>query len=313
MPASNLFEEMLAAYPAERRELARKAYHRFADGDDTQFFTQLFLLLEVYGHYVERIPTRMIAANVDSLATLQEVRVEVGLLAKSIESREVNITSQASRMDELCRLNLAKCNETIVAIESTVKNLGAKVDTQVIVKGISATLESGIRREVITPFLNNTEELARKVMPTLEKIRASAAEAESEWSRRIWRTAWTTCLLWSITVAIIITGLICWVFINSSENEMAGQLAAMTRVVKYNQEAFQKLAIAQIPIQVLPTQSEGPDHPSGYALTMDGAYAAEMQQKAGCIFFKTSVEEEQLWLLQRAIQLVAQMTNNPAK
>ena len=35
MPESDLFEEMLAAYPAEKRELARAVYYRFADGDST--------------------------------------------------------------------------------------------------------------------------------------------------------------------------------------------------------------------------------------------------------------------------------------
>ena len=67
MAESELFEEMLTTYPAEKRELARAVYHRFAEGDSTQFFSQLFLLLDVYAHYAERIPTRMISANADSL------------------------------------------------------------------------------------------------------------------------------------------------------------------------------------------------------------------------------------------------------
>jgi hypothetical protein len=56
MTEPNLFEEMLATYPAEKRELAREVYHRFADGDSAQFFTQLFLVLDVYARYVEHIP-----------------------------------------------------------------------------------------------------------------------------------------------------------------------------------------------------------------------------------------------------------------
>ena len=56
MAESDLFEEMLATYPAEKRELAREVFHRFADGDSTQFFTQLLLVLDVYARYVERIP-----------------------------------------------------------------------------------------------------------------------------------------------------------------------------------------------------------------------------------------------------------------
>ena len=72
MPESDLFEEMLAAYPAEKRELAREVYHRFAEGDSTHFFSQLFLVLDVYAHYAESIPTRMISANADSLATFRK-------------------------------------------------------------------------------------------------------------------------------------------------------------------------------------------------------------------------------------------------
>ena len=42
MLESELFEEMLAAYPAEKRELARAVYYRFADGDSTQFSASFF-------------------------------------------------------------------------------------------------------------------------------------------------------------------------------------------------------------------------------------------------------------------------------
>ena len=58
-----IFEEMLAGYPAEKRELARAAYNRFVDGDSTHFFTQLFLLLDVYANYSNRIPVALKTAN----------------------------------------------------------------------------------------------------------------------------------------------------------------------------------------------------------------------------------------------------------
>src|SRR5208282_2954303 len=122
MLESELFEEMLAAYPAEKRELARAVYYRFAEGDSTQFFSQLFLVLDVYAHYAERIPARMISANADSLASVQEMREEISLLAKTIEARNGNITKQAEKTDELCRITLDKCNETMAGIELTVKN-----------------------------------------------------------------------------------------------------------------------------------------------------------------------------------------------
>ncbi len=141
MTEPNQFEEMLATYPAEKRELAREVYHRFADGDSAQFFTQLFLVLDVYAHYAERIPIRMISANADSLATLQDVREEIGLIAKTIETRDVNITNHAEKTNELCRITQAKSNETVASVELMVKNLGARVDTQAIVKGVEYGFE----------------------------------------------------------------------------------------------------------------------------------------------------------------------------
>ena len=317
MTEPNLFEEMLATYPAEKRELAREVYHRFADGDSTQFFSQLFLVLDVYAHYAEHIPTRMISANADSLATVQEIREEVGLLAKTIETRDVNITNHAEKTDELCRITLAKCNETIASIELTVKNLGARVDTKAIVQGVNSALESGIRREVISPFIKRTEELAQQVLPTLEKIRESADEAKSEWSKRIWKTAWTTSLFWSIGAAIIIASLICLEFVARYEHKMAAQIADMAQVMKFNQAAFRKLAIAQVPTQVLPTQNDGIDSPPGFVLVIEGAYAADLRQvngqNDGCIFFRSSVPEKQIRHLQQDGENQAQATNTDAK
>ncbi len=318
MADSNLFEEMLATYPAEKRELAREVYHRFADGDSDQFFTQLFLVLDLYAHYVERIPARMISANDDSLATLQEMREEIGLIAKTIESRDVNITNHAEKTDELCRVTVAKCNETIGRIELMMKNLGARVDTQAIVKGIENALNSGIRREVISPFIQRTEELAQEVMPALEKVRAAAAEARSLWSRRIWRTAWTTCLLWSFSLVAAAAIILLFNLESYYKHKLADQIADMTQVMKFNREAFRKLAIAQVPVRVVPVQNEdGSDDPRGFVLMIEGAYAAEMRpldgQNTGCIFFNSSVPARQIKQLQQAAENSAQTNNSEAK
>ncbi|MGH7941492.1 MAG: hypothetical protein ACREFR_10525 [Limisphaerales bacterium] len=78
MAESDLFEKMFASYPAQKRELARAVYHRFADGDSTQFFSQLFLVLDVYAHYAEHIPARMISANADTVATVGNTQRGVG-------------------------------------------------------------------------------------------------------------------------------------------------------------------------------------------------------------------------------------------
>ena len=317
MPESDLFEEMLAAYPAEKRELARAVYYRFADGDSTQFFSQLFLVLDVYAHYAERIPARMISANADSLATLQELREEVSLLVKTIETRDANITNHAEKTDELCRATQEKCNETIAAIELTVKNLGAQVDTKAIVQGVQNSIQSGINQKIIAPFVQHTNDLAWKVMPTLEKIQDAADEAKSEWTKRIWKTAWTTSILWGIFAVIVFTCLICLKFADYYDHKMAAQIANVARVMKFNQTAFQKLAVAQIPIQVLPTQNDGFDSPPGFVLVMEGAYAADLRQvngqNNGCIFFRSSVPEKQIRHVQQAGENLMQTTNTPAK
>src|ERR1022692_4099299 len=318
MPESHLFEEMLTTYPAEKRELAREVYYRFADGDSTQFFSQLFLVLDVYAHYAERIPTRMISANADSLASLQEMREEISLIAKTIEARNGNITKLAEKTDELCRVTRAKCDEAMAGIELTVKNLGSRVDTKAIVQRIENSVQFNIDHKIISPFMQRTSDLASEVLPTLEKIQVSAAEAKSDWSKRIWKTAWTTSLIWSIGPAILCIWLFCLKIGAYYGDEMAVQTADMAQVMKFNQEAFRKLAIAQVPVQVVPVQNDdGTPNPRGFALLIEGAYAAEMRpldgQKTGCIFFNSSVPAKQIQQLQSATEIPAQPTNNAAK
>ena len=192
---------MLATYPAEKRELARAVYHRFADGDSTQFFSQLFLVLDVYAHYAERIPARMISANADSLATVQEMREEIGLLAKTIETRDVNITNHAEKTDELCRITLAKCNETIAGIELTVKNLGARVDTKAIVQGIENSRSNPAFADKIICAVHpahGANLASRGLAHAGKNSRQQPPKPSPNGHKRIWKTAWTTSLIWSI-------------------------------------------------------------------------------------------------------------------
>ena len=84
MQTPDLFEELLATYPAEKRELARQVYCRFAEGDSTQFFTQLFLVLDIYAHYAERIPQTVIEANQGSMANWQKFICAVTAPAKCV-------------------------------------------------------------------------------------------------------------------------------------------------------------------------------------------------------------------------------------
>jgi len=189
MAEPDLFEEMLATYPAEKRELARKVYHRFADGDSTQFFTQLLLVLDVYACYVGRIPKAAVQANQESFAILEDMREEIAMIAKTIETRDVNITNHAAKTDELCKITQAKCDETVASIELMLKNLGSQVDTKAIVQGIKTAIETNINREVMAPFLKRTEELATQVVPTLQKVQEASDEAARSWKGRLWNAA----------------------------------------------------------------------------------------------------------------------------
>src|SRR5256884_6871082 len=162
MQTPDLFEELLATYPAEKRELARQVYCRFAEGDSTQFFTQLFLVLDIYAHYAERVPQAVIEANQNAHANFARLREEIGLLAQAIDRRNLNITNHAERTDELCREAVAQCNETIARFESVLKNIGAQIDTKAIVAGVQRTLETGINQEIISPFVSRSEEMAKQ-------------------------------------------------------------------------------------------------------------------------------------------------------
>ena len=197
------------------------------------------------------------------------------------------------------------------------KNLGAQVDTKAIAQGVNSALESGIKEGIIAPFIRHTENLVVYVMPTLKSIRESADEAKSEWSKRIWKTAWTTSILWSVFAVVIFTCLICLKFADYYDHKMAVQIANMAQVMKFNQQAFRRLAVAQVPIQVLPAQNDGLDSLPGFVLVIEGAYAADMRQvngqNNGCIFFRSSVPEKQIRHVQQAGDNLMQTTNTPAK
>jgi hypothetical protein len=298
MLTPNLFEELLATYPAEKRELARQVYCRFAEGDSTQFFTQLFIVLDIYAHYAERIPQAIIEAHQSSTANWQKLRDEIGLLAQAIDRRNLNITNHAEKTGELCREAVAKCNETIARFESVLKNVGAQVDTRVIVAGVQKRLETGIDQQIISPFLSRSEELAKQVIPTLTQIRDATAEARLVWPERIWRTAMLGSLAFALTLTALATGAIYAKFKNYYEEKVAEKITAAEQVINYNKAAFRELAIAGVPVRVVRTESYGVVNPSWFALVVDGADSAELRsdadRKSGLIFFMSSRKEKQI-------------------
>ena len=317
MNEPSLFEEMLTTYPAEKRELARAVYHRFAEADSTQFFTQLFLVLDVYAHYVERIPTRMISANADSLATAEEIRGEIAHIATAIETRDVNITNHAEQTDELCRQTQTRIHEAVTRIESLMKNLGTQVDTKAIVKGIQAALDTGIKGEIISPLIQHSKELGERVLPVLKEIKEASGEAHKLWMKNIWKTAWAGSFLVTSTLFFMATVGIYDAFDHYAEREAAEKVAEVERLMNYNQEAFRQLAIAQIPIRVLRTESNSVINPQNFAVVIQDADSAEMRDEDGhhngLAFVTSHLSEDQIQLLQQETEKAASTASRKAK
>jgi len=314
MLTPNLFEELLATYPAEKRELARQVYTRFADGDSTQFFSQLFLVLDIYAHYYGRIPLAVIDANQSAHANLAKLRDEINLLAQAMDRRNVNITNHAERTDELCHEAIAACNDTSDKVEALVKNIGAQVNTQAIVDGIHAEVEKGIRDEIIAPFIKHSQELGQKVLPALENIKKASTEAHTLWMKHIWKTAWAGTSLFTFTLLILATLGIYKLFENYSERKAAETIATVEQLTKYNQAAFQQLAIAQVPVKVIRTHDgDGIRNPSGFVLMIENAESAEMRQvdghSNGMIFFTSSSPEVLIQEIQKQLDAISKVGN----
>src|ERR1700691_1354206 len=131
-----LFEEMLAAYPADKREMARRVYDRFANGDAAEFFAQLLLLLDVYPNYAKRIPQAVSETNQSTLASLKRVREEIGLLAQNVESRSVNLDNQCEETAARCLATEEKCEAAAKRLEKLTQDIARQVDTKAIVESI---------------------------------------------------------------------------------------------------------------------------------------------------------------------------------
>ncbi len=317
MLTPNLFEELLATYPAEKRELTRQVYCRFAEGASTQFFTQLFLVLDIYAHYAERIPHAVIEANQSAHANLAKLRDEIGLLAQAIDKRNLNITNHAERTDQLCREAVAKCNETIARFDALLKNIGAQVDTKAIVAGVQRTLETGIHHEIISPFVSRSEELAKQVMPTLMQIRDASAEASRLWPERIWKTALMGSLALALTLTVLATAAIYAKFKSYFEEKVAEKIVVAEQLINYNHDAFRQLAIAGVPVRVVRTESYGVTNPGSFALVIEGADSAEMRpdgdRKSGFIFFTSGRKEKQIQQMQREAERLTNKSTGSAK
>jgi hypothetical protein len=318
MLTPNLFEELLATYPAEKRELARQVYIRFADGDSTQFFSQLFIVLDIYAHYYDRIPLAVIDANQSAHANLAKLRDEINLLAQGMDRRNLNITNHAEQTDELCHQAIAACNGTSAKVETLVKNIGAQVNTQAIVDGIHAEMEKGIRDKIIAPFIKHSQELGQNVIPALESIKKASTEAHTLWMKHIWKTAWAGSFLFTFTLFFFALFGIYKLFENYSERKTAEHIANVERVMGYNQEAFRQLAIAQVRVNVVRTHNgNGVRNPGNFALMIENADGVETRQvdghQNGMVFFTSNLSEEMIQEIQRQLEKLNGAAKQQAK
>jgi hypothetical protein len=304
-----LFEEMLAAYPADKREMARRVYDRFANGDATEFFTQLFLLLDVYANYAKRIPQAVSETNQSTLVSLKKVREEIGLLAQIVEKRSVEMGNAAEDTSTLCLETQEKAEAAAERLEKLTKEMASKVDTESIVESIRTSINAGIRVEVIMPFVQRTEELAKESLPTLEKIKRASEEAAQVWPQRIWKMALTCGLVFGLAVAIVATGAAYWGIKARYYRRLSDQIMSTEKTMALNQTTFHELAVADAPIHLArSTDERGYTIPGGFCLYIQGAQSADMQNGAGRIFFISPHPENELQQLLHATE-----TNGPTR
>jgi hypothetical protein len=298
-----LFEEMLAAYPADKREFARRVYDRFANGDATEFFAQLFLLLDVYANYANRIPLAIKAANQETLDTLRDMREEIGILAKTVETKSVNLGNATEQTSALCLATQQKCEAAAQRLSKLTKEIGQQVDTKAIVESIRQSVDAGVRAEVVTPFMQRTQELSESVMPTLEKIRDATDEAGRVWPERIWKMALACGLVLGLAVAIVGTGAAYWALKTHYSRRLADQIVSTEKTMAVNDATFHELAVADAPIHIArSTDDNGYTIPGGFCLYIQGAQSADMQNGAGRIFFISPHPENELEQLLHATE-----------
>jgi hypothetical protein len=298
MNERNLFNEMLTSYPPEKRELAREIFHRFADGDSGNFFTQLFLVLDVYAHYAQHIPAAVIEANHNSFATLQDMREEIETLAKAIEQRDLNISNHAEKTDELCKMTIAKCNETVSQIELMLKNLPAQMDT----KGVVDRLEEGVKN-LFLPLHVRTNEIVHTISPLVEKMNKSVERASKLWPQRIWQTALIAGLIVGLSIAALGIGFAYWKLKQHYNAALATQIISEAKTLTQNQKTFAALGVLNIPLHVAPaTDSLGHPLSNSYCLYIEDAQDADMESTNGRIFFGSTRSADEIQQLLETAQ-----------
>jgi len=302
-----LFEEMLETYPANKRELARRVYDRFANGDATEFFAQLFVLLDVYANYTRRIPQAMTEANQSALLAIKKVREEIGLLAQNVENRSVALDNRFQETNELCVETQEKCQAAMREAADMIAHVAGLIDTNAIVDSVQKSVDAGVNQKVIRPFMRRTEELAQDVLPTLKTIRTANEEAARVWPGRIWKMALACGLALGLSVATVGIWMGRLSIKRNYEQALADQIANTTGIILQNKKVFDDLAVAQAPIYLVRSaDANGNTVPSGFCLYIKGAQSADMQDGAGRIFFASPRSESELRALHHATERAAE-------
>jgi hypothetical protein len=297
-----LFEEMLETYPADKRELARRVYDRFADGDATEFFTQLFLLLDVYANYAKQIPLAVSETNQSTLAAMKKVREEIGLLAQNVEGRSLNVDNRFEETTERCLATQKQCEAALEKMAAMITDINRHIDTKAIADGIRYAVDAGVNKDVIKPFMQRTEELAENVVPTLDKIKEASAEAGRVWPGRIWKTALAASLVLWFCISGVVVICVSEHLETKSRRTLALEIAKEARTLQQNKDAFRDLAVANVAVKTTRVADGGVEPlPSAYALIIPGAQGAEMRGSDGYIFFGSEHPEKSLEQLQKRV------------
>jgi len=298
-----LFEEMLDAYPADRRELARRVYDRFANGDATEFFAQLFLLLDVYANYAKRIPMAVGETHRGTLEALKKVREEIGLLAQNVESRSISLDNRFQETDELCVETQEKCAAAMREAAELIASICREIDTGAIVDSVQKSVEAGVNERVIRPLMRRTEELAKTVLPTLKEIKHANEEAAQIWPGRIWKMALAGGLAVGLAVATVGIWASRLSIKRNYEQTLADQIAETTGVILQNRKVFDDLAVAGAGIYLArSSEANGNPTPSGFCLCIKGAQAVDLHEGEGRIFFVSPRSESELKSLHHATE-----------
>lgn len=298
-----LFEEMLDTYPANKRELARRVYDRFANGDATEFFAQLFLLLDVYANYAKQIPQAVSETNQSTLAAMKKVREEVGLLAQNVESRSVGLDNRFQETNELCVETQEKCEAAMREAADMIAKIAQMIDTNAIVDSVQKSVDAGVNERVIRPFMRRSEELAKSVLPTLKEIKHANEEAAQVWPGRIWKMALGCGLAVGLAVAAVVIWGGYFTIKGNYEQTLAEQIAETTGVTVQNRKVFDDLAVAGAAIYLArSSEANGNTTPSGFCLYIKGAQAVDLHEGEGRIFFLSPRSESELKSLHRATE-----------